>query len=420
MLQIIRRLVKAPLLRTSSFLAILSLFSMNSAQASSAALGMGFTGVAYPQDSQAGLYNPAGMVDVGDRFDVSGLLYHQTGNTEIKGNADPVLNGKWNNSRFPLLPGGELGINYMLSDRMSIGVVLGTRAPLIKTTYSSPVFLAGTTRLGAELVQLVISPIFSMKLSRCHSIGIGINIGVQRAKVEGFQNFDTPEGSGFPGYVTNRGYDSSAGVGFSLGWQGELFEDFTAGLRFDSRTWMTRLKNYEGFSADRASLDYPCTIALGLAYKLLPQCTVAADVNYLFMHEIKAYGNPIYPNILTSKLGLKNGPGHGFRNIWQFHLGADYAIGCSAVVRAGWMYNKSPVRRSQTLGNLHTLTIVENILTAGGTWKFARTWEATLGYAHGFHNKVSGRNSISPLQGGGECILTQQFDVYSLTVGSAF
>src|SRR4030065_652539 len=83
--------------------------------------GMGGVGIALPQDSLASAANPAGMVFLGDRFDIGmSASKSQTGETDVNGGVvvfQADLVDEW---QYP----PSLGYNGMLDAFSSIGVSL--------------------------------------------------------------------------------------------------------------------------------------------------------------------------------------------------------------------------------------------------------------------------------------------------------
>lgn len=385
--------------------------------------GMGNAGVAYPVDAVAGALNPAGMAFVGSRFDIGVGDFIQSGNTKVYGNAIPAFNTNYDATKTRHWPFVEFGLCYQLNPCISIGIVAYGKALPVKTTYRVPFPLFGTSKLNSELNQAHISPMLAIKINNSHSLGIAFNIGIQRAKVGGFQNFDTVQGTVDPGHVTNRGYSWSEGFGFSLGWLSRFLEDqLSIGIRYDSETHMSRFRKYTGFLAQKGKLNLPASIALGIAYKICPNLTLLADAEYVWLSKIKSVGNSVFlPNGSVAKLGANNGPGHGYRNTWVYHFGAEYAFACESGVRLGWIHNNHvPFKPNQNLGNPHTLALVKDILTLGGTWRFYSDMEISIAYLHGFYHKQKGHNSIIPPLGGGEIDLSQRLDIFELGFGILF
>lgn len=382
-------------------------------------LGMGGVGVAYAQDATNGFQNPAGMVEVGDRFDIGVGIFHQKGTVDVQGNALPQANGRYDATRgCPWFPAFDFGINKMLTPNISAGLVLGPKTLLIKTDYKKPFLLFGSTNCGEEHLLMFISPMLSFKIGDRHSFGIALDIGVQRLKASGFQNYEGI--SAFPGHVTNNGYDYDDGYGFSLGWKSHITDWLALGIRFDSEMWVpSRWNKYKGFIAVKGKVNNPAVLAFGATAKY-KKATFSLDIERVYAAKIPSYHNQVYPNVFEAKTALADGPGHGYGNLTVYHVGVDYQLCSSTTIRAGWIYGKTGLTPHNTLSAPTTLGCVESTLTIGGTYKYNACTELSFLYNHGFPHKVRGKDSIAPQFGGGEVDIKYQTDLFMLGFGRYF
>lgn len=384
--------------------------------------GMAATGIAYPQDSEAAAFNPAGMADVGNRFDVGFAWAHEIRKARVHGNLFPVpgINGKFNASRTKDFYHGDFGINKELPWCNATFGVVGYNRNFNKTTYKVPFPLLGTSKLGMEYVHETISPTFAFKLWDRHSFGISVNWMIQRLKVNGIQNFDNVLFSAFPGHVTNREYSYSQGVGFTLGWRGQLCDWLSVGVTYQPETHMSRFKKYKGFLAQRGKLNIPQKIGAGIAIRFLPCATIAFDIEHIKWSSIKALHNPLASNLLVDKLGTSHGSGFGFRNQLYYRIGVDYDINECWTVRAGFRHVKTPIRSSQTAVNLLTVDTIQDFATVGATWCINCCNEVSFFYAHGFNHDVHGHHSIPTVFGLGEVDLKEHSDILAIAWGHSF
>lgn len=376
------------------------------------AKGMGGVGIALPQDSLAAATNPAGMAFVGNRLDAGLDWFRPIRDTEIKGNAFPGVDGKYdaNDKKNFFIP--EFGYNRMIRPDLSLGIsVFGNGG--MNTSYKSPIPLFGTSDVKMDYSQLFIAPTVAWKLTENHSIGAALNIAYHRFKTEGLENFAFPapfNASSSPGNVTNRGYDSSWGWGVRLGWTGKVSDMVTLGATYQTKTHMGKLDKYQGLFAEHGSMDVPANFGAGIALKATPQLTFAGDIQRIKYNDVKAVGNKV-DCLFAGQclLGDSNGAGFGWRNTTVYKIGASYEWSKDLTLRAGFVTLRQPIPSSQTLFNMIAPGVVENHVTLGATWGFDRDKELTVGYMHAFENKVNGSNSIPPGAppgfGGGEANL---------------
>jgi long-chain fatty acid transport protein len=233
--------------------------------------GQGGAGVAFPQDSLAAGANPAGMIFVGDRFDLGLTYFRPIRSASITGSQAPV-NGSYDASRHKNFFIPELGFNHLVSSRLSLGVSICGNGGM-NTSYTTPIPLLGTTRAGVDLEQLFVSPTAAFKLADHQAVGVSLNIGWQRFSGEGLQNFTAPGFSIDPTNLTNRGYDASYGAGVRVGWIGEFGKYLNLGVSFQSRTYMQKFSKYRGLFAEQGGFDIPATFTGGAAFKVSEKVT---------------------------------------------------------------------------------------------------------------------------------------------------
>lgn len=387
--------------------------------------GMAATGIAYPQDAEAAAFNPAGMVDVGDRFDVGFSVVRESRKTKVHGNFAPIpgVNGSFDaNHGAKYAYNGDFGINKMLycgCVDVSAGLVIYNRN-YNKTKYKHAQPLFGTSPLGMEYVHETVSPVIAVKFWERHNFGISVNWMIQRLWVQGLQNFDNPLFSAHPGHVTNHRYAYSNGVSFTVGYRGQITDCFSVGVTYQPKTYMSKFKKYRGFLAGDGRLNIPQKIGGGFAWRFLPCATIAFDVEYINWKRVKALHRPLQENLVANKLGSHSGSGFGFRDQWFYRVGIDYDVTHWLTVRAGYRHANSPIRSSQTAVNALTVDTVEDFLTLGATVCINPCNEISFLYAHGFNHKIRGKHSIPLSFGGGDADLSEYADVFGISWGHTY
>lgn len=400
--------------------------------AGSKAAGMASTGIAYPQDAFAGAYNPAGSVTVGDRFDLGFSWLRNHGRAKVNEELPPAIegckkiNGTYNAFRSPNFYNIDLGINKNFCTTLcgttydwSLGLVVYNR-DFQKTSYNKRLPLLGTSKLGLEHIHEVVSPLLSIQLTEAHAIGISIDVHIQRFKANGLEQFDHTLFSAAPGHVTNRGHAYSSGVGATLGWKWQAYDDLTFGVTYSTKTSMRKLNKYKGLLAQRGLLDTPERWGVGLAYQFLPCATLTFDFEWINWQKIAALHHPFPNHCNSNKFGEANGPGLGFRNQTIYRIGVDFAFSESWIFRAGFKHGNSFVRSSETLLNSLLCDTIENTATLGFTHTFNSCNEISFFYAHGFKNSIHGKRSIPQDLGDGNVDLNQSSDSLGITWGHFF
>jgi len=375
-------------------------------------LGQGGAGVAFPQDSLAAATNPAGMIFVGNRFDLGLTFFRPIRSGSITGSEAPV-NGPYDASRHKNYFIPELGFNHLVNSRLSIGASIFGNGGM-NTSYTTAIPLLGSTRAGVDLEQLFVSPTVAFKASEHQAFGVSLNLGWQRFSASGLQNFTQPGFSIDPNNLTNRGYDASYGAGFRVGWVGEFGKLFNLGATFQSRTYMQKFDKYRGLFAEQGGFDIPANVAGGVGLKLSQKLTVPFDVERIFYGQVKSIAN-LDSN--QAQLGADNGPGFGWHGITAEKVGFDYKVSPSVTLRAGYNHSGLPFDSSQTFFNLLAPAIVQHHLTAGATFALRNGKEVNVAYQHAFEKTLDGVNSIPPAFGGGEANLKMYQDSVGLSFG---
>jgi len=385
------------------------------------AKGMGGASTATASDTFGGASNPAKMVFVGDRVDLGIDFFSpqrsasRTGSTSF-GPFGPIDGSSTSDSTLFEIP--EFGYNKLINPRLALGVsVYGNGG--MNTDYpggeipagsicAAPAFggnpgphnlLCGTGRLGVDLSQLVIAPTVSYKLSEGQAIGIAPLFGYQRFKAEGLQAFDNPGVSTSSGNVTNQGYDTATGWGARIGWLGRFTDAISVGAAYSTKIAMSKFDKYKGLFADQGSFDMPENYNAGVAFKITPALSVAADYQRINYNKVKSVGNPSSlllncpafggtdPNAC---LGGSNGAGFGWQNVNAWKLGVEYRSSDRLVLRGGYNHSDNPIRSDDVTINILAPGVVQDHLTLGLTYYTQSKNELTVAYMHAFTNSVSG------------------------------
>lgn len=384
------------------------------------AKGMAGVGVALPQDAMAAATNPAGMVQVGSRWDVGVDWFKPVRGADIVGSGALGADGSYDgngDSNF-LIP--EFGYNKMLSAESSLGITVYGNGGM-NTRYKTNPFtaLGSSGDAGVNLEQLFIAPTYAMKVSPTQSVGASVILARQQFGATGLQAFDNP-GSIHPGYVTDKGNDTTFGWGVRLGWSGQVTNDLTLGATYASKI-DGKFDDYKGLFAEEGSFDIPENFAIGFAYKASPKMTVAADVQRINYGDVKSVSNTIDCYGTTCFLGADNGPGFGWQNMTVYKLAMQYDYAPDLTLRAGYSHTKQPIPESQTLFNILAPGVMEDHFTLGATKKLQDKSEVSFSYMHAFKKEVNGSGSMAVLSGNpGEANLHMSQDSLGIAYGKSF
>jgi long-chain fatty acid transport protein len=353
--------------------------------------GEGGVGIALAQDALAAAFNPAGTALVGNRIDLGLDWFIPRRSADIVGNAfgaDATYSGDGKKNFF--IP--SIGYAQQLSDTLAAGVAIYGNGGLDTRYEVNPYGRFGATgTAGVDLEQLFVTPSIAWKPITGQSFGLGLNVAYQRFSAEGIGAF-----AGFsanPANVSNKGADTTIGVGVRLGWTGTLAPGLSAGA-----TWASKVRGqfskYSGLFADGGRFDVPENFGLGIAWQPAAAWTVSADVQRILYGSVAAVGDSFAVLLKGTPLGAEGGPGFGWRDVTVLKLGGSYALNPSFVVRAGYSHARQPVPASETFLNILAPGVVQDHWTLGATWSPSSSGELSGFLAYAPEKTVNGSGSI--------------------------
>ncbi|MDD5392080.1 MAG: outer membrane protein transport protein [Thiothrix sp.] len=372
--------------------------------------GMGGAATATSENVMNAGTNPASLSNVSAGWEIGAEVFMPDRGATITGNdmgGGNTANGSYdgNGKEMFLIPEG--GYKKQLNDKHSVGVVVYGNGGM-NTSYDRPILLfdqTNTTKPGINLEQLIIAPTWSMKINENNSVGVSVNLAYQQFKATGLSNFNQATQTSSVGNVTDRGVDSSSGIGATIGWQGKLSPTVTAGVAYRSRTNMGKLDKYKGLFAEQGDLDMPAATTAGIAWQATPKTLIAADVQQIEYSKVKAMANL---NTAGGLLGADNGSGFGWKDQTVYKLGVKHQVKPNFAVLAGYNHAKNPLQSSQTLFNVLAPATVEDHVSLGGEWKLNNKANLAAVYTHALSKGVNGSGSIAGTSGSGEANLNMK------------
>ena len=387
------------------------------------AKGMAGASTALAQDAMGGATNPASMVWAGSLFNVGLDVFMPHRDATRSGAAFPTLNGSVDSGRntFPI---PELGYNRMVNPNLSLGVTVYGNGGM-NTSYPQGNFncgagpanmLCGSGSLGVDLMQLIVAPTVAYKFTPQHSVGASLLLGYQRFQVTGLQAFDNAPGfppfTQSPGSVTNRGHDSSTGVGVRLGYFGHLSDTVSIGASYSPKMNMGRFDSYKGLFAGEGDFDIPANYSVGVAFKPAPAWLVALDYQRIIYSGVPSVGNASMP---VAPLGAPNGPGFGWQDIGIAKLGVQWQMNGQWTLRAGYNHGGNPIRSSDVTFNVLAPGVMTSHYTAGFSYALAKDSELVGAFMYAPRNSVTGASLFNavmgPGAGGNETIRMREYSV---------
>jgi long-chain fatty acid transport protein len=383
---------------------------------------MAGAGSALPQDAMTAISNPAGMVFVGNQWNVGATLfsplrqYSVTGAPSGQPNTFPLAPGTVKSTRdLFLIP--DLAANWMINKNNSLGFAMCGNGGM-NTTYPASAGGNGTFhggQAGVNLEQLFIMPTFAHKMGPSAAWGLSAVLAYQDFEARGLSQFAPFVSDGTANDLTDRGADHTTGYGARFSLMGPIAPTLIASASVQTRISMGRFRKYADLFAAGGSFDIPATVNVGLDWKSSPRANVLFDAQWIDYHDVAAVGNP-FSNLMngmmtqnpSEMLGGNNGPGFGWNNMTIYKLGYQYELNPQYTVRLGASYAEQPVPASEVLFNILAPGVQEVHVAAGLTRKLGAKDSLSLAAVYSPTKTVIGPN---PLDNQTVAIQMHQFEL---------
>lgn len=277
-----------------------------------------------------------------------------------------------------------------------------------------------TAPTGVNLTQMFISLTYTRVFGK-HAVGISPIFAIQSIEIKGMQAFRDMGAAGMPGmpvdrsqFVTNNGKSSSNGIGFRIGYQGELFKGFRLGATYQPKMKMSKFEEYKGLFAEEGGFDIPANWTAGVSYDVSGNFTVLVDVKGIQYSGVKSIANPMNPQQIMPMvpdpnsaammmnpnwvpLGDAEGAGFGWEDMMIFKVGAEVRSVENWEFRAGFSYGKQPIQESEVMFNIIAPAVNESHVSLGITRMLG---DKALNFAvtHALENSVKGPNPFDENQ----------------------
>lgn len=406
--------------------------------------GMAGAGVALPQDSMAAATNPAGMAFVGARADLGIALFSPSPRSYTARGSSGLPEGTPCGAACPFDIGPQSidsENDYFLVPHFGYNLAFGNTAMGIaiygnggmdteyrggSASFGNPAtgqFTAfpgtfGDGTAGVNLSQLFIAPTYASKWSATGGWGISPIIAYQRFKAFGLGSF-----AGFssrPNNLSDKGTDTSTGIGLRVGAQGNVAPGVTLAAAYQPKINMSKFSDYKGLFAQGGDFDIPANATVGIAWNTTPTSHLVFDVRKIWYSDVDSLGNR-HSQLATAAsqcmpgptggsgsgcLGGSNGAGFGWQDITVYKLGYQWQTGSDYTWRIGASVGDQPIPKSEVLFNILAPAVTEKELSFGFTKAFGKSNALSFAFTYALENSVRGRNPFSPAAtpGGGQTI----------------
>ncbi|WP_246174187.1 OmpP1/FadL family transporter [Pandoraea terrigena] len=327
--------------------------------------GMAGTSIAFPQDSTAAADNPAGMGLVGSRVDFGIQLLEPLTDFDYGSDANKLHTGKV----YPVPNGGA---NWQITPRLTLGVSMSSVG--VGTSYGRPALpIAGAGVAQSSLQTVIAAPTVTYRVTEHNIIGVSLALAYERFSANG-AIVPTQDGTLKP--LPSHGVSNAFGYGARVGYIWQPTPEFTFGASYASRIRMGRLSGYDNdlLAAGGGRIDIGSQYGAGIAYKIIPGVTLAAD----WLH------------IDFSNTVIGSSQGFGWQSQDFFRIGAAWDVNSRWTLRAGFSRGNHPIGPSVVAQNLLSAMPVSTSVSAGATYRFNRTDDVSGVFEYGFPVRVTG------------------------------
>jgi len=177
--------------------------------------GLAGASVALPQDTSIAATNPAGLVRIGNMWQIGAALFAPYRQYTVNGAPSGVT------GTFGLAPGTVKSLNdnfllpnasasWRLSENSALGLAVYGNGGL-NTTYpgagpGTGTFFGGAT--GVDLQQIFLTPAYARAIGNRLAVGVSAIISYQTFRATGLANFGPFVSDGNPNDLSDRGTDS--------------------------------------------------------------------------------------------------------------------------------------------------------------------------------------------------------------------
>ena len=335
--------------------------------------GTAGAGVASAKDSTWLILNPAGLVDIEPSMDASLQLFApvRTINSTASGGAGeqeddsafaiPSISGS-----FGCCQGenGFVGLGIYGTSGMGVDYNLGRIGDL-----SAGPPPTNPQNIGDKMTELSVVKMTATYAYKFDDSGLSIGAGPIFAISRLRTDMLNPNTFAFE----SGDWDTAYGAGAIIGVNQRLGA-LSLGGSYMSETFMSGFDEYDSLLGD--SLNLPQQLTVGAAYNVLDNLELVLDYRWTGWKELDTLGDTF-----------------GWDNQNIVKAGATWGVSEALTLRGGISYGNSPIDEDTAFGNALFPAIMETHLACGGSYAWEK-WAAHLAYIHALENEITGTGGV--------------------------
>jgi long-chain fatty acid transport protein len=239
--------------------------------------------------------------------------------------------------------------------------------------------------IASSLTLVQMTPTAAYKVTDRLVVGAGptIDVAVTSFDPAYFGAPDDANGDGIGTFPTGSHARPFWGGGFRAGLVYSVSDRLDVGFGYTSPQWFETWKYYARNELGRPrtltlNASLPAIYSWGVGYRPTDRLQLAVDLRYFAYESTELFGTPIREG------------GLGWQSVFAAALGGRYQVTDRAAVSAGYVYNDNPIPDVGTLFNLQAPAITQHTIAVGATVNLTDSLSASLGYAYGFENSLTG------------------------------
>jgi long-chain fatty acid transport protein len=325
---------------------------------------MGGAAVADPVSPLSLAVNPAGIAEIDSSVELGisafspRRQYTGSGGPGFTPSGTVVSGSNW----FPL-PGAAA--SWKLDEDSAIGIALygnggmntnyggvanpACVSPPLPASYGT--FCGGSA--GVNLMQAFVAVGYAHKFGDALTIGVSPVFAFQLFKAHGLAAFTYDMSMNpltvDPAGLTDNGNSTSTGFGVKVGILLKPATGIRIGAAYQTETWMSRFKKYDGLFEDGGKFNIPSNFTVGVSIDAGPNITFDADYKHINYSDVPAVSNP---STVQAQFGSKGGPGFGWKNVDVFKFGIEAGVSENVKLRAGASFNNNPINPGDVTLNI--------------------------------------------------------------------
>lgn len=360
-----------------------------------AAKGMAGASIALPHDSLSGAMNPAALSRLRPGMFVGIAFFNPNRSYTVEGNPTGYpgtfgLTPGTVESESTLFPMPGVAANWVVNDRLSWSLAMLAQGGM-NTDYRTATFY-GSDHTGINLSQMFLEASMSWKMNDAHALGLSAIGAYQMFEAQGLQAFG--QMSSNPAALSNNEQDSSTGLGFRLGYLGQLTPALSIGAAWTPQISMSKFDDYAGLFCQSGMFDIPASATAGVAWKATNRLTLATDVQWIEYSGVDSVGHPLMPNLMGAPLGGEHGPGFGWEDMTAVKIGAQWQASDLWTLRGGVSVSEQPIPESEVLFNILAPGVIDDHVTFGFTRQMPGGHAFHFSLMRALENSVKGGNAL--------------------------